>query len=61
MKAKKNQYWAKDDLYNALPCLRHSNRCTPGHKHRLAATHIGEDSVEVTFHEDHLKKHSLRI
>ena len=42
------------DLDDTLSGLGHGNGCAPGHKHRLTATHIGEDPIEVTFHQDHL-------
>ena len=41
-------------LDDTLAGLRHGNGSAPGDEHGLAATHVGQDPVEVALHYDHL-------
>ena len=41
-------------LDDTLAGLWHGNRSAPGNEHGLAATHVGQDPVEVALHYDHL-------
>ena len=37
-------------LDDTLAGLWHGNRSAPGNEHRLAATYVGQDPVEVALH-----------
>ena len=41
-------------LDDTLAGLWHGNGSAPGNEHGLAATHVGQDPVEVALHYDHL-------